>query len=129
MLRRNATLAERLGSFFLMSEALTPVALPGAWILLVALFFVDAHLPRALFPALALGTWVSAGNIAACFEAGAAARLARGSREILLMPLTFFGGAVNLTATVAATISPFPKPSSEHATVGETPPSAQRRTK
>jgi cellulose synthase/poly-beta-1,6-N-acetylglucosamine synthase-like glycosyltransferase len=103
--KRDATWAQRIDGLFLLGVFAMPLVTLWAWGVALLAFYVDGNLLGGIFPVLGVAAYASVGNFAAFFEIGAATRLDRVPRKILLMPLNILSFVVSLISVTTATIS------------------------
>ena len=108
--KRNATWAQRIDGVFLLGVYATPVLILAGWLLALVSFYIDGDSLRGVISMLGVSAYTSVGNFAPFFEIGAAVRLDRTPRKILLMPLNIFGFLVSLISVTQATVSQIPVP-------------------
>jgi cellulose synthase/poly-beta-1,6-N-acetylglucosamine synthase-like glycosyltransferase len=103
--KRDASLSQRIDGMFLLGVFAMPVVILYGWMMALVAFYVDGTLLTGLIPVLGVSAYTSVGNFAAFFEIGAAARLDRVPRKILLMPLNILSFLVSLISVAEATVS------------------------
>jgi cellulose synthase/poly-beta-1,6-N-acetylglucosamine synthase-like glycosyltransferase len=103
--KRNVSLAQRIDGMFLLGVFAMPLVILFGWVLAVVAFYIDGGAFRGFIPALGVSAYASIGNFAAFFEIGAATRLDRTPKKILLMPLNILSFLVSLISITEATLS------------------------
>jgi cellulose synthase/poly-beta-1,6-N-acetylglucosamine synthase-like glycosyltransferase len=103
--KRDATLSQRIDGMFLLGVFAMPVVILYGWMMALVAFYIDGTLLTGLIPVLGVSAYTSVGNFAAFFEIGAAARLDRVPKKILLMPLNILSFLVSLISVAEATVS------------------------
>jgi cellulose synthase/poly-beta-1,6-N-acetylglucosamine synthase-like glycosyltransferase len=93
------SMRERIDGLMLLFIFAMPLALLAGWILVVALYFLDASsLLLAFIPLLALMTYSTLGNFATFFEMVVAVLLDGNRKRARLLPLNLMGFVVSLFA-------------------------------
>jgi cellulose synthase/poly-beta-1,6-N-acetylglucosamine synthase-like glycosyltransferase len=103
--KHDATWAQRIDGLFLLGVFAMPLVTLWAWGLALLGFYVDGSILGGVLPVLGMAAYASVGTFAAFFEIGAATRLDRVPRKILLLPLNIFGFIVSMISVTTATLS------------------------
>jgi len=101
----STTRAQRVDGVFLLGVFAMPLVILFGWFLALISFYVDGETLRGVIPILGISAYTTIGNFAAFFEIGAAARLDRSPRKILLMPLNILSFVVSLISVAQVTLS------------------------